>query len=81
MWFWLQFKNYNIKNFASKNLLYKWKSKAHNVIYIHEGDNLDIGVNASAINEGPAEIELTVLDRRGNHEVKAYAHLNVKKSL
>lgn len=51
------------------------------MIYIHEGDNLDIGVNASAINEGPAEIELTVLDRRGNHEVKAYAHLNVKKSL
>lgn len=39
---------------------YKWKSKTYNVIQLHQdfGEGFDIGVNASAIGEGPAEIEL-----------------------
>lgn len=60
---------------------FKWKSKAQNVIQINEGDNFDIGVNASAIAEGPAEIELTVTDRKSNHEVKTNAYLMVKRQL
>ena len=39
---------------------YKWKSKTFNVIHFNHDsvEGFDIGVNASAIGEGPAEIEL-----------------------
>ena len=62
---------------------YKWKSKTFNVIQLNHdsAEGFDIGVNASAIGEGPAEIELQVTDKRTKRVIKTNSHLSVKKSL